>query len=99
MGEGPEITGSIILPEPCQYKPRPRICRVDLGEEKALIIPEAHIIPGPILLDELSFEKKRLLLITHEMHFKVPDGIKKGPGLEIGLLPAGRHEIAPQSLP
>ena len=99
MSKRTKIARAIILFKAGQNKTGPRVRRINLREQKALIVTKADIVSRPILLDQLPLQQQCLLLISNKVHLKIPYRVKESPGLVIcTLLPRG-HEMVSQSLP
>lgn len=98
VSERSKIAGAIVFFQARQDKAWPWIRGIDLCEKEALVIPEADVVPRSILLDELAFEQKCLLLIADQMYFEIPYGVEESPGFVIGSLLSRGHEVVPQPL-
>jgi hypothetical protein len=61
-GKGAEIAGAVAEHSPCDLDLGEGVLPVDLEVGVALVVLEAHIVPGAVLLDQGALEDQRLQL-------------------------------------
>ena len=60
--ERAEVGVAVLLHPPRHQRPRPRLSRRDLDVGVGLVVPQADVVPGPVLLDEGVLEEQGLQL-------------------------------------
>ena len=98
MDERTKIKRSIINAHPREPEPRPLLPHIDLHQKKPFVVPERHVVPRTIFLDELPLQKQRLRLGENRVPLKIPDTLEQSTGLGISSHPTGRHEILRHAL-
>ena len=65
VGVRPEVADALALAAPDDHGPGPLLVQGDGQERVALVVPQAHVEPGTVLLDEAVLEHERLDLVAH----------------------------------
>ena len=65
VGVRPEVADALALAAPDDHGPWPLLVQGDGQERVALVVPQAHVEPGTVLLDEAVLEHERLDLVAH----------------------------------
>ena len=65
VGVRPEVADALALAAPDDHGPGPLVVQGDGQERVALVVPQAHVEPGTVLLDEAVLEHERLDLVAH----------------------------------
>ena len=79
--ERPEVGVAVLLDPPRHEGPRPRLPRRDLDVGIGLVVAEADVVPGPVLLDEGVLEEQGLELGVRDDRFDLAVGPQQRLGL------------------
>ena len=80
-----EIARAIVLLESREPETRPFFRHVDFDEKKALVVTKRNVVSRPIFLDQFALQQERFRVTAHGMRFEIPNRIKHGARLQIGL--------------
>ena len=75
---GAEVARAVVLPDAGQGEAGNGVVEVDLEQKKAFVVPKGDIVFGAIFLDQLAFEKERLLdYLRHFILWETEEGLVK----------------------
>ena len=75
--EGPEIGVAVLQHAPRHQGPGPRLPRRDLDVRVGLVVPQADVVPGAMLLDEGVLEEQGLELRVRDDRLEVLVGVEQ----------------------